>query len=279
MFVSEFDIVFSFFYKKEKKLVKENTELAKDAQYICISHTREGTGNKVASIAEKIDYKKYDMRWLGGDITQLTSSDDKTMHYVDSIFDISNQNTLWALGNHDYSDLNRVQKFTVRPLFYSYFHNDITFIVLDTQFDSLPIITGSQLKLFEQVVDTIEKSSHLIILHHKLIWLYGNSQFESKIDSISNGRFGDCFFCVNPNPFYSEMYPALVKVKQRGIEVLCIAGDLGWKTKEFSYVTNDSIHFLATGIYYNTPGNKALIFNHDIANRNLNWEYKLLEDL
>ena len=88
------------------------------------------------SVVERVDFSKFDMLWLGGDLTKHTSQDDYTMSYVDSIFDIGNINTLWALGNHDYSDLNRIQNYTKRPPFYSFFKDGLTIIVLDTH-DSL----------------------------------------------------------------------------------------------------------------------------------------------
>ena len=54
---------------------------------------------------ESIDYSYYDMLWLGGDMAVSSSLDDITMNHIDSILDVGNENTLWALGNHDYADL------------------------------------------------------------------------------------------------------------------------------------------------------------------------------
>lgn len=88
---------------------------------------------------------------------------------------------------------------------------------------------------FDNVVDTLNKSSHLIILHHKLIWMYNHPDLEAQISIVSNGGLGDCSYCINPNYFYQNIYHQLVEVKQRGIEVLCITGDIGMKTKEFEY--------------------------------------------
>ncbi len=246
--------------------------------YIHISHTRTSSNPFMDSLVERIDFSKFDMLWLGGDLAHLTSQDDYTMAHVDSVFDVGNINTLWSLGNHDYSDLNRIQNFTNRPPFYSYYKDGITFIVLDTQ-DSLSNIIGAQKDFFEGIVDTIQESSHLIILHHKLIWMYGNSYLEPQISSVSNGELGSCFYCINPNNFYTDIYPKLLEVKQKGIEVICIAGDIGFKVKEFKYITSDGIYFLASGISSGTIGNKALIFHHDITNKKLTWEYKLIRDL
>jgi len=246
--------------------------------YIHIAHTRTNSNPLMDSIIESINYGKFDMLWLGGDLANLTSKDDYTMQHVDSVFHLGNRNTLWSLGNHDYSDLTRIRKFTNRPLYYSFYKDGITFIVLDTQ-DSLSNIIGAQKKIFESVVDTIQKSSHLIILHHKLIWMYGNTFLEPQISSVSNGELGSCFYCINPNNFYTDIYPKLLEVKQKGIEVICIAGDIGFKVKDFEYTTSDGIYFLASGIYSGTKSNKALLFHHDITNKKLTWEYKLIKNL
>lgn len=85
------------------------------------------------SVAENIDYSFYDMLWLGGDLALSSSLDDMTMDHLDSILDLDNENTLWALGNHDYADLDRVQAYTYRLPYYAYYKDKITFIVLDTQ--------------------------------------------------------------------------------------------------------------------------------------------------
>ena len=200
------------------------------------------------------------------------------MAHVDSILDLGNPNTLWSLGNHDYWDLDRVEMFTHRPAYYAYHKDGITFMVVDTQ-DSVSNILDAQKDLLTSITDTIQESSHLVILHHKLIWMYGDSILEPQIPFISNASLDTCFFCLNPNNFYTEIYPLLVNVKNRGIEVICIAGDIGIKIDEFEYLTPEGIQFLASGGHAGFILNKALEFTHDIPNRQLTWEYKLLQDI
>ncbi len=246
--------------------------------YLHLSHTRTDANPDMDSIVETIDYSKFDMLWLGGDLASVTSIDDGTMIYVDSIFDLGNSNTLWSLGNHDYGDMNRIETFTNRPPFYAAHKDGITFIVLDTQ-ESASSIIGLQKDLFESVVDTIEESSHLVLLHHKLIWMYGNADLEPQADTISNGILGDCSYCINPNNFYPDIYPKLLDIKQKGIDVICIAGDIGKKESEFEYLTPEGIYFLASGVKAGELDNKALLFTHDVTNKSLYWEYKLTSDL
>ena len=258
--------------KKNMTVPPDNPPIIKN--YLHISHTRTKTNPKMDSVIESINYKKFDMLWLGGDLTYHTSFDDETMFHVDSIFDVGNVNTLWSIGNHDYTNIDRIQSYTRRPLYYSYYKNRITFIILDTQ-DSLSNIIGSQKEFFNSVVDTIQKSSYLIILHHKLIWMYDNPDLEPQISSVANGGFGNHFYSINPNNFYTDIYPKLLEVKERGVEVICIAGDIGVKVKEFEYLTDEGIYFLASGICADSSDNKGLLFYHNITDNQLDWEFIL----
>lgn len=247
-------------------------------EYLHISHTRTNANPSMVDSVKEINYSKYDMLWLGGDLAYLSSENNETMTHIDSIFDFGDSNTLWSLGNHDYTDLDLVSTYTNRPRYFAYANNGITFLVIDTQ-DSLSSIVSSQLELIQSVVDSIQESSHLIILHHKLIWMNDNGSLESQIDSISNVEFGNCFYCINSNNFYEEIYPKLVEVKQKGIEVICIGGDLGIKVNEFEFVTPEGIYLLASGISYEADENKALLFYHDLTSRELSWEFKLISEL
>ena len=269
-------VVFAFMAcKSHTKELETNPQLKK---YLHLSHTRTNSNPKLDSLAEQLNFESYDMLWLGGDLAQLTSADDTTMKHVDSIFNLSNQSTLWSLGNHDYTDLERIKCYTKRPPYYTVYQNGMTLVVLDTQ-DSLSNIIGKQRDFLFGVLDTLEKSSHLIILHHKLIWLYDCTALEDRVSSVSNAGFGDCFYCVNPNNFNSEVYPKLVELKQSGVEVICIGGDIGFQTKEFEYETAEGIHLLASGIHAGERGNKALVFSHDLNNQELAWEFVRLEEL
>jgi len=246
--------------------------------YLHIAHTRTDINPVLIDGVSKIDYSVYDMLWLGGDLTLNTSGKNKYLKQINMVFDVKSKSTLWSLGNHDYTDLRKLNRFIKRPSFYSVNRNRITFIILDTQ-DSLSNIVGEQLELFKSVIDTIENSTHLILLHHKLIWMDDHDTLRSKISKISNGYYGECFHCLNENNFYSEIYPRLVLVKQKGIKVLCIAGDIGHKAQEFEIETTDGIYFLASGMSESIKENRAIVFSHNIATQELRWEYRLIKTL
>ena len=65
----------------------------------------------------------------------------------------------------------------------------------------------------------------------------------------------------------------------RGIKVFCIGGDIGYNAKEFEYLTNEGIYFLASGINSMVDNNKAILFYHDLLNNYLSWSFELLQDL
>ncbi len=260
---------------KDKEEAMPETKFKK---YLHLSHTRTSENPLMDSVAESLNFNSYDMLWLGGDLAFLTSADDATMTRTDSVYDLGSSSTLWALGNHDYTNLDRVEFYTKKPPFYTLHRDGITFVVLDTQ-DSLSTMVGAQKEMLFGVLDTIHASSHLVLLHHKLIWMYDNPILEPQISSVSNGDFGSCFYCINPNNFNSEIYPKLVEVKERGLEVLCVAGDIGFRTNEFEYQTPEGVFFLASGIESGNDNNKVLLFEHNPTTKSLLWKFVRLDDL
>lgn len=241
-------------------------------KYLHISHTRGINQGEVHPKLENLDYSEYDMLWLGGDIDLHTSADEPTMKIWDDLYDFGDPNTLWAMGNHDVDSLPLVESYTNRPTFYTYQKNQITFLVLDTQMDSTRI-SGEQLQLIKTVTDTLSKSRTLVILTHKLLWLYNNPEIEHLINIIPNGGFGTCSYCINPNNFYEDIYPELLNVKQRGIDVFCIAGDLGFNESEFEHKTAEGIYFLASGLDITKNINKILVFETQENDLSLAWEF------
>ena len=135
------------------------------------------------------------------------------------------------------------------------------------------LIVNEHMELFNSVTDTLSKSNHLVVLTHKLIWLDKNPALASYLNSLPNGGPGTCHYCLNPNNFYADLYPKLKEVKERGVNVICIAGDVGKKALEFEYLTPEGIHFLASGMNGDHPGNTVLLFEQDSVSLNLSWNF------
>lgn len=246
--------------------------------FIHIGHTRTNQNGTYDSLVRNIDFSVFDMRFLGGDMAYLSSFNNDELLVLDSMFDISNPNTLWALGNHDVTNPNLITALNNRPTFYAYYKDGISFLVLNNQLDEGELI-GEQLTLIETVIDTISESNFLIILSHKLFWMYGNNDLETEISLVSNGGLGDCAYCINPNDFYNNIYPQLVDLEKNNIEVICVAGDIGHKAKKFEYQTMEGIDLIASGIKGNDIGNLALIFKYYQQSKLLLWHFAPLENL
>ncbi len=239
-------------------------------KFIFIPHPRSESKDiqRVAPGIEEIDFNKYDVIMLGGDLTYYTSDKRSTLEYCDSLFDLGNPNTLWTFGNHDVQSGNRnlIKEFTARDSYYSFYRDGVTFIVLDTEesangFDNT-FIKGDQMLMIKNVCDSITQSKHLIILHHRLIWMINNDYLKDRLtDSIAASSR-----TMDTTNFYSEIYPLIQKVKNKGIPVKVLGGD---KSKiNIEYSPEDSITFYAVRL--------ASDF-HDSINNVLNMEYNILD--
>jgi hypothetical protein len=96
---------------------------------------------------------------------------------------------------------------------------------------------------------------------------------ESQIDSVSNGHYGDCSYCIQSNNFYTDIYPRLVKLSSKDINVFCVAGDVGFKTSKVEYITDDEIIFLATGMSSSLVSNSYLEFTNDLISKNISYSF------
>ncbi|RMG84517.1 MAG: hypothetical protein D6714_07760, partial [Bacteroidetes bacterium] len=198
-----------------------------------------------------------------------------TLEYLNKIYHLDQPNTLWTMGNHDTANPQLIQQTTGRPLFYAQSWQNTTLIVLNSQ-DTLGRITAPQQQLLSQILDTLAHTRYLLLLTHKLLWMPGNPDLEAAIDSVANGNLGTCHYCTRPNNFYDDIYPRLQAAQQNGVQVICLAGDIGVKVKTFEYQTPDGIWFLATGIAAGTSGNRALVFELDPHTRRLSWHFRPL---
>jgi hypothetical protein len=229
----------------------------------------------------RIDFTKYDMIMLGGDITYSTSKDSETLAYCDNLFNIGSPNTLWSLGNHDVQSGHRdlIKKFTGRESYYSYSRDGITFIVLDTELDansfSSTFIKGDQLQMVKNVCDSITESRYLIVLHSRFMWMINSDYFKTRLtDSIAASSRS-----MDTTNFYSDIYPLLQKVKSKGIQVLVFGGD---KSKiNVAYSPEDSITFYAARLAADIPDNinNVIVLNYNLQNKELTCSFVPLTEI
>ncbi len=240
--------------------------------YAVFSHTRLEDNSGINKSVSDIKFSDFDVLLLGGDLANLSSYNTTILSCLDSVFDVSNSKTLWALGNHDYTNIKLLKTYTKKETYYSYSQDNTLFIVLDTQLDSSKI-SGNQLQFFKSVMDTMTSYKNLIILTHKLIWMRGNPDLENKINSTSNGHLGECSYCVQSNNFYTDIYPSLLRLKNGQVNVFCVAGDLGFKVNKFEYKTNEGIVFLATGMSSDSNINNYIKFSNDLNSEKITYNF------
>lgn len=230
------------------------------SSYIYVAHTRLNSNDSLYHKVYDIDFSNYDMTLLGGDLSMSSFSRKKViLPHLDSVFDFKSPNTLWSIGNHDNVSNKRFYETTLKNKYHAYQKDDVTFITLNSQ-DSLSSIVGNQKTFLFSVLDTIQTSS-VLLMTHKLIFMNDHPILDEKISKVCNAGKGDCFHCHNTNNFYQDIYPKLLEVKKRGVQVLWVGGDLGYKTSEFEYIDDHGIVFLGNGFWFKKDWNKVLLFS------------------
>jgi len=254
---------------------------------------------------EKIPFKEYDELWLGGDLCENAPHHPNNIIYLDTLLDLGSEDTHWAIGNHDVkgrkADFSFIEEKTGRKTYYSKIENGICLMILNTtefgypQYHHQPHeceTLNGQWEMIKSVTDTLKDVSHLVILHHHA--LLTNKIAEDSIDVKSIFNFHDPTFnigCEVRGTFEELVYPRLVEVQKRGIQIVLVGGDTGQQVKEFEFQTKEGIFFLGSGInnsytnkgkapdYFIFDPDKVLIFSHQPENRQLTWEFVKLNEL
>jgi len=233
-----------------------------------------------------LDYNTYDRIWLGGDITGESGLDYENLEYIDNLFDISNPSNAWAFGNHDLRNFNDewLRQITGRKTYYAHYENGITTIVLNLAIgpDDCEKL-NNQFEMIRNVADTIQNSSHLILLSHHNVWLNVPGLPPPGTYSHSNQKswIANCY--DSPESFVDLIYPLLLQVKEKNITVINILGDAGSGNKGKNMVSDDGIYFIASGINPVTQPiegpDKVLILDHIPETSELTWQFHNLDSL
>ncbi len=201
-------------------------------KFIFVPHVRseDETNQTVNPGIAKIDFSRYSLKMLGGDLAPQTSKSEKTMKYLDSLFDLKNPNTLWTLGNHDLEegDSNLIKKYTGKPLFYPYARDGIQFMVLNTELSAVQFsetyIKSPQLDTLKAVCARVTSADtkFFVVLHSRYMWMIGNTYFTKAkfLDSIAASSKS-----LTKTNWYTEVEPQLQLVRAKGIKVLVFGGD------------------------------------------------------
>ena len=265
-------------------LVFSKLQSQNQKEFIFIGHCYQSGsgGTKVDSRVEQLNLSDYEGVWLGGDVCSEAMLNYSTIQYIDGLFDLGNPETHWALGNHDARNGNWewYEELSGKETYYAYNNYDITRIVLNTNLVPTNCeMMNEQFDIISSVCDTIQQSKYLILLMHHGLWQDVPGLPSPSTYAQSNLRYwnANCD-SVNTN-FVDVVYPKLVEVKQRGIEVICILGDMGAGLKKFQAVSEDGIHFLGCGLHHNEPEDVVLIFNYNTETQLLDYNFHNLDSL
>lgn len=250
-------------------------------RYLFIGHPRDdGPGEIVQRDVERVDFSAYDLLLLGGDYTWRGTGTRATVDYLDAVFDLAAPTTLAAIGNHDTANKSFFTDVTGRPTYYTHKENGIAFVVLDTTNDGQNIV-GGELQMLQDTVANLTNCTHLVLVHHHLIWLadyapLAHLQGSPLIGASSNNLSG-----LN---FYDDVYPLLLQAHAQGVEVMCLAGDrTGSDTEEFfiDHTTVDGVRFIGAGFKEElTPSLRtAVILEHDSIAGTVDCTFTHLSDL
>jgi hypothetical protein len=136
-----------------------------------------------------------------------------------------------------------------------------------------------QYDIISSVCDTIQQSSYLILLMHHNLWRDIPNLPNPFTYSQSDLRYWNAN-CDSANTnFVTIIYPKLLEVYQRGIDVICVLGDMGSGPKKFQMDSEDGIHFLGCGLDQNNPDDLILIFNYDSVTKQLEYDFHNLDSL
>ncbi|NOR88168.1 MAG: hypothetical protein GQ527_11215 [Bacteroidales bacterium] len=234
-------------------------------QYIFFSHAYDG--HSFDNRLSQINIQNYNGIFMGGDILSEASLDRFYMSSLDSLVDLSNPMTLWALGNHDSRNGNWdwISQFTKRETFSAYYEDQSVFIVLNTNivpYDCEDM--EKQFSMISNVCDSIQESKNLFLFMHHIIWDGTPGLIPAWMVGHENLKYW-LANCDSANAhFYNVVYPMLVEVKNRDIDVFCIGGDLGSGTKKkYQEQSSDQIEFLGCGLNQYSPNDLVLIFDND----------------
>ncbi|NOY49392.1 MAG: metallophosphoesterase [Chlorobi bacterium] len=252
--------------------------------YIFIGHCyQNGTlGKKIDYRVEALNKSPYEGIWLGGDVCSEAMLNYSTIQYIDSTFNLGNPETHWSLGNHDarVGNWEWYSEFTNRKTFYAYTSNKITRIIMNTNIVPYNCeLLDSQYNMIKNVCDTVSDSRYLILIMHHGIWSGVPDLPPAFVYAQSDLKYWNSN-CYDVNStFVNSIYPMLVNVENRGVDVICILGDMGAGPKKFDQESVDGIRFLGCGLDNNSPEDNVLIFHLNKISYDLTYEFHNLDSL
>jgi hypothetical protein len=265
-------------------------------RFLFMGHTYDwqASGDQVDPRLEGLNYGRYHRIMLGGDVCSETLARYSTLEYLDSLFDLGSNRTHFVMGNHDARNENWewYEEFTGRRTFSTDHEHGITFFVLNTTLNAGDCEQlDAQFRLLESICDTISASSHLLILQHHGVTQGVPGLPSSLLDYVNWALpYWDANCYMDPPYYVNAIYPMLVDVQQRGVQVITVFGDAGVREKGRTMQSTDGLYYISSGIdnsrYANdslaldtVPKDKVLLFEHVPDDGDLSWRFLDLDSL
>tara|TARA_Y100000766_G_C18817670_1_gene561305 strand:- start:27 stop:893 length:867 start_codon:yes stop_codon:yes gene_type:complete len=239
---------------------------------------------KIDPRIEKMDTNEFDGIWFGGDVISEAGLYYSNFEYLDSLYDLSKPSNHWTLGNHDSrnGNLEWYSEFTKRPTYYSHSTEGLTVIVMDGNISPLDCENlDKQYEMIKNVCDTISKGYLVFLIHHGITIDVPGIPSPSSYGHTALKNW--MAYCDNDSSTYAKsIYPMLVEVEEKGIEVMHVMGDVGANKKYFHGISDDGIDYFGSGINnsYNilkdipiVNPDLVLLFKHIPKENKMLWEF------
>lgn len=254
------------------------------AKYFFVGHCYQTNlaPNTVNYRLEELDYSGFTGVWLGGDVCSEAMLDYSAVKYIDSLFNLGNAETHWSLGNHDARNGNWewYEEFAGRETYYAYSSHGITRIVMNSNLLSTNCeMLDGQYDMISEVCDTISESTHLLLIMHHGLWDGIQGLPALGTYAHSNLRYWNANCDSTNTQFVDVIYPKLIDVKQKGIDVTCILGDMGASAKQLDEYSIDSVRFMGCGLYHNAPDDNVLFIEQLSTGAPLQFRFHNLDSL
>lgn len=258
--------------------------IPKREQFVFLGHIYQpGFENRIDFRLKDVCFATFDLVLLGGDICGETTKENATLNYLDSIFDLSSESTLWAVGNHDVRSghIDRITTVTERPLVYVFDRNEVRYLILNTNYSADQCAElEHQFSLMEAALLEIEDIKQIVILSHHAIWTnYATNLGEPYVANARHGVWRA--HCRNSdNDFSDAVAPLVEKVADQGRQVLWISGDFGQKKSTYQFMPRPNLYFLGCGLDSNkqNSSDSVLIIEHQIDEK-FAWQFIPIEKL
>ncbi|MFD1552390.1 hypothetical protein DNU06_10840 [Putridiphycobacter roseus] len=283
--------IFFLYFLAACRSKKENYEFFN--RYVFLAHTYDKSNVLDARIP--VLSNTFSQIWLGGDILDLGKDTNGifTLDYLDKILNIKSSSTQWSLGNHEKRfGLSKIAKYTQKPGYYAKYIKGITLININSnllEYSAGCAERNQQVNFVLQVLDTIQKSSHVILLSHHVIW-EGFSEDSVLMKDYANTSHSHKFMYCSPNLTPHEVLaPKIDTLIKRKKKIIFLSGDFGQKNSTYAFQNKNGLTFLGNGILarnkYNKKFNRlkeedsVLVFYHFYHSGILKWQFVPLSDL